>query len=445
MELFFRYEVYMSKNNTAELKLPEGNTVELPIITGTENEKAIDIRSLRAETGYVTLDSGYANTGSCQSAITFINGEEGILRYRGIPIAELCEKSTFLETSYLLIYGELPTTTELEDFSQRITRRTLIHEDMKRFFDGFPRDAHPMAILSSVVSALNTFYQDWMDPRNIERQNLGIIRLIAKLPTLAAFSYKKSIGHPFIYPNNNLSYCANFLNMMFATPAEDYEIDPDVVRALDLLLILHADHEQNCSTSTVRLVGSSLSTLYASIAAGIGALWGPRHGGANQGVIEMLESIVNEGLSPKEFVEKAKRKDSKVRLMGFGHRVYKNYDPRAKVLKKSCDIILNKMASDDHNAPLFNVAKELEEIARSDDYFVQRNLYPNVDFYSGIIYRAIGIPVNFFTAMFALGRLPGWIAQWREMVLSPDMRIGRPRQIYTGETDRRYVPIEKRS
>lgn len=432
----------MSDQKFAELKLPDGKVIQLPVLVGTEDEKAVDITKLRAETGYITLDSGYGNTGACTSEITYLDGEAGILRYRGYPIEELAEKSSFIETSYLLIYGELPTKSQLTKFSDQLTRHTLIHEDMKRFYDGFPRDAHPMAILSSVVSACYTFYQDWDEPRDRDKQDLHIIRLIAKLPTMAAFSYKKSIGHPFIYPDNTLSYCANFLNMMFATPAEDYYLDPDIVSALDLLLILHADHEQNCSTSTVRMVGSSLSNLYASIAAGIGALWGPRHGGANQKVIEMLQNIVAEGGNVKRYVENAKKKDAKDRLMGFGHRVYKNYDPRAKILKAACDRVLKKVS---HKDRLFDVAQELEAVALSDSYFIERKLYPNVDFYSGIIYGVLGIPVNGFTAMFALGRLPGWIAQWREMINAPDNRIDRPRQIYTGSGKRAYLPIDKRS
>ncbi len=429
------------KDEFAELILPEGRTIKLPVVTGSENERAVDITKLRAETGYITLDSGYANTGACKSAITYIDGEKGILRYRGIPIEDLAEKSSFLETSYLLIYGELPSRTQLEKFTIEITRHTMIHEDMKRFYDGFPRDAHPMAILASTVSALYTFYQSWDNPRDESKQDLGIIRLMAKLPTMAAFSYKKSIGQPFIYPDNSLSYCANFLHMMFATPAEDYYIDPDIVAGLDLLLILHADHEQNCSTSTVRMVGSSLSNLFASIAAGIAALWGPLHGGANQEVIEMLQQIAAGGGSGKDFVEKAKQKGSGAKLFGFGHRVYKNYDPRAKILKGACHKILKKVDPKDR---LFDIAQELEEIALKDDYFIERKLYPNVDFYSGIIYHALQIPINGFTQMFALGRLPGWIAQWREAMSEKDIKICRPRQIYTGAVERKYVPIEKR-
>lgn len=426
---------------SAKLTLPDGKSIDLPVLVGVEQEYAIDITQLRAKTGYITLDSGYGNTGSCTSAITYLDGEQGILRYRGYPIEELAEKSNFIETSYLLIYGELPKKAVLDQFTDQLTRHTLIHEDMKRFYDGFPRDAHPMAILSSVVSACYTFYQDWDEPRDPVKQDLGIIRLLAKLPTMAAFSYKKSVGQPFIYPDNSLSYSANFLNMMFATPAEDYYLDPDIVAALDLLLILHADHEQNCSTSTVRMAGSSLSNLYACVAAGIGALWGVRHGGANQKVIEMLHGIVADGGNVQRYVEQAKSKDAQNRLMGFGHRVYKNYDPRAKILKEACHRVLAKIPLKD---PLFEVAQQLEEIALSDSYFIERKLYPNVDFYSGIIYSALGIPVNGFTAMFALGRLPGWIAQWREMVNSPESRIDRPRQIYTGASKRPYLPMDQR-
>ncbi len=425
----------------AEVSFPDGKKIKLPIISGTENERAVDISRLRQDTGYITMDHGYANTGACFSSITYLDGEAGILRYRGIPIEELAEHSTFVETSYLLIYGELPNKAQLQTFTETLVRHTLIHEDMKRFYDGFPRDAHPMAILASVVSALYTFYQDWEDPRDPAKQDLGIIRLLAKLPTMAAFAYKKSVGHPFIYPDNSLSYCANFLNMMFATPAEEYYIDPDVVAALDLLLILHADHEQNCSTSTVRMVGSSLSNLYASISAGISALWGPLHGGANQEVIEMLQAIVRDGGSIKKYVDLAKQKDGGFRLMGFGHRVYKNYDPRAKILKTHCHKIVSKLKSGD---PLFDVALQLEEVALKDEYFIERKLYPNVDFYSGIIYSALNIPINSFTAMFALGRLPGWIAQWREMLHSKETRIGRPRQIYTGKRKSSYIALDER-
>ncbi|MCC6953200.1 MAG: citrate synthase [Deltaproteobacteria bacterium] len=431
----------MAEQQFAEVTLPDGKKIKLPVVVGTENEHAIDITSLRSQSGYITIDEGYANTGACFSSIGYIDGDAGILRYRGYPIEELAEKSTFLETAYLLIFGELPTQKSLNEFTQQISRHMLLHEDMKRFYDGFPRDAHPMAILASTVAALYTFHQDWEDPKDREKQDLNIIRLMAKLPTLAAFAYKKSIGEPFIYPDASLSYCANYLNMMFRTPHVEFALDPDIVHALDLLLILHADHEQNCSTSTVRLVGSSLSNLYASISAGIGALWGPLHGGANQKVIEMLQSIARGGGDVKKYVEMAKSKDSAFRLMGFGHRVYKNYDPRAKILKSACDKVLAKLPV---REPLLQIAQELESVALSDPYFIERKLYPNVDFYSGIIYHALGIPVNGFTAMFALGRLPGWIAQWREMLDAPAFKIGRPRQIYTGPTKRDYVAIGER-
>lgn len=417
----------------------EGKEYELPVIEGSEGEKALDITKLRDTTGYITLDNGYMNTGACQSAITFLDGERGILRYRGIPIEELAEKSNFVETSYLLIYGKLPTEKDLERFQDNLTRHTLLHEDMKRFYDGFPRDAHPMAILGSAVSTLSTFYQD--SSTHGEDMELSIFRLLAKLPTIAAFSYKKSVGHPFIYPTNSLDYCSNFLKMMFAVPAEDYHADADVSKALDLLLILHADHEQNCSTSTVRLVGSSRANLYASVSAGISALWGPLHGGANQEVVEMLGEIHAQGGNVKQFIERVKDKASGVRLMGFGHRVYKNFDPRAKIIKRCCDTILAKMGIND---PLLDIAKRLEEDALSDDYFVSRKLYPNVDFYSGIIYRAIGIPTNMFTVMFAIGRCPGWIAQWKEMIESKGAKIGRPRQIYTGSKETPYKPLKER-
>jgi citrate synthase len=429
------------KPEVATLSLPDGQTITLPIEIGTENERAINISKLRAETGYITLDNGYGNTGSCKSEITFIDGEKGILRYRGIPVEQLAEHSSFLETSYLLIYGELPTATQLDKFVYDVTHHTLIHEDMKRFFDGFPRDAHPMAILSSCVSALSSFYQDWDDPKNQERQDLGFVRLMAKLPTLAAFAYKRSIGQPYIYPRNDLSYCSNFLHMMFATPAEEYYLDPDIAKALDLMLILHADHEQNCSTSTVRLVGSSLSNLYASIAAGIGALWGPLHGGANQKVMEMLQAIADGGGNTDKYVAMAKDKSSDFKLYGFGHRVYKSYDPRATILKKTCKKILAKFSNEN---PLLEIAQQLEEVALKDEYFIERQLYPNVDFYSGLIYTAMNIPVKSFTEMFALGRLPGWIAQWREAMNSADNKLGRPRQVYMGSPIRDYVPMDKR-
>lgn len=428
-------------NDIAELKLA-GKTYELPVLRGTEDEVGIDISKLRAASGAITLDPGYGNTGSCESAITYIDGEKGILRYRGIPIEELAEKSTFVETSYLLIYGKLPTKTELAGFRELLTRHSLIHEDMLHFYDGFPSTAHPMAILSSMVCSLSAYYPDSLDPSDPVQVERLIPRLLSKLRTIAAYSYKRSIGQPVIYPKNALDYCSNFLYMMFAVPSEPYEVDEDIVRALNMLLILHADHEQNCSTSTVRMVGSSDANLFASIAAGICALWGPKHGGANQSVVEMLEEIQANDGDVKRALELAKDKDSNFRLMGFGHRVYKNYDPRAKVIKAHCDKILAKAGIND---PLLDIAKRLEEAALEDSYFKDRKLYPNVDFYSGVIYRAIGIPTNMFTVMFALGRLPGWIAHWREMQIEGNARIGRPRQIYTGPNETHYIPIDQRS
>ena len=419
-----------------ELKI-NGKTIELPVITGTEKEKGIDVSQLRTDTNYITYDPSYANTGSCASDITYISGEEGILRYRGYPIEQLADNSSFVEVIYLLLYGELPTQEELDSFNKEITYHSLIHEDMKRFFDGYPMNAHPMGVLASTVAALSTFYPARVDG-DIE---LNIIRLLAKVKTLAAFAYKKSIGQPLIYPKNDLGFEENFLHMMFAVPAEDYIVDPVMAEALRLLLILHADHEQNCSTSTVRMVGSSRANLFISIAAGIGALWGTLHGGANQRVIEMLKMINADGGNFEKYVDMAKDKNSNFKLMGFGHRVYKNFDPRAKILKKSADNLLTKMGIDD---PLLNIAKELEKVALNDDYFISRKLYPNVDFYSGIIYRAIGIPTKMFTVMFALGRLPGWIAQWKEMRNTDKPRIYRPRQIYTGVAKRDFIPIENR-
>lgn len=418
-----------------------GKTYEFPVVEGSQGERGIDIAKLRDLTGLITLDPGYMNTGSCQSSITFLDGEKGILRYRGIPIEVLAEKSTFVETSYLLINGKLPNQKELDTFTNTLTRHTMLHEDMKRIYDGFPRDAHPMAILSSAVSTLSTFYQDLLYSDAPSDRNLSIHRLLAKLPTIAACSYKKSIGQPFVYPTNSLDYCSNFLKMMFSVPAEEYVVDPVVAKALDLLLILHADHEQNCSTSTVRLVGSSRANLYASVSAGISALWGPLHGGANQEVIEMLQTIHKTGGDVKKFVERVKNREQGARLMGFGHRVYKNFDPRAKIIKQYCDLILNKLGISD---PLLDIAKRLEEAALSDEYFISRKLYPNVDFYSGIIYKAIGIPTNMFTVMFAIGRTPGWIAQWKEMIESPGSKIGRPRQIYTGQAEGSYIPMSQR-
>jgi citrate synthase len=415
--------------------------LELQVTQGSEGERGIDISSLRAKTGLVTLDPAFMNTAAVESAITFLDGEKGILRYRGIPIEELGEKSTFIETAYLLIYGNLPTKDESQKFEHLLTRHSMIHEDMKRFFDGYPMTAHPMAILSSMVTSLSSFYPHTLNAKADEYRDITIVRLISKLATIAAFSYKKSIGHPFVYPRNNLDYCSNFLQMMFAVPAEDYVVDPVAVKALNLLLILHADHEQNCSTSTVRIVGSAQTNLFASISAGICALWGPLHGGANQEVVEMLTDIRHKGLTAAQFIAQVKDKKTGIRLMGFGHRVYKNFDPRAKIIKRACDELLQKLGFKD---PMLDLAKELEQAALSDSYFVERKLYPNVDFYSGIIYRALGIPTAMFTVMFALGRLPGWIAHWKEMIEDPATKIGRPRQIYTGPTEHHYVPIEKR-
>jgi citrate synthase len=419
----------------------DGTVYELPVVVGSENEKAIDISSLRAKSGYITLDSGFKNTGSTKSAITYLDGENGILRYRGYPIEQLAEKASFIEVAYLLIYGELPTQTQLDHFQNSITKHTLVHEDMKQFFEAYPAKAHPMGVLASMVCSLSTFYPESLNPnRSSEDFDLTIHRLLAKLPTLAAWSYKNAMRHPFMYPKNNLEYCENFLYMMFAMPTEEFKVDPVVVSALNKLLILHADHEQNCSASTVRIVGSSQANLYASISAGISALWGPLHGGANQAVIEMLEKIHNDGGDVDKWVAKAKDKDDPFRLMGFGHRVYKNFDPRATIIKKACDDVLEKMGIVD---PMLDIAKKLEKVALEDEYFKARNLYPNVDFYSGIIYKALNIPTEMFTVMFALGRLPGWIAQWKEM-LSNGEPIGRPRQVYVGATERDYVDINKR-
>jgi citrate synthase len=427
-------------SEVAKLQIGDSQ-IELPIVVGTENERALDIGRLRADTGHITLDEGYVNTGSTLSAITYLDGEQGVLRYRGYPIEVIAERCDFIETSYLLIYGELPNAEQLSKFRMSLRRHTMLHEDMKSFYNGFPRDAHPMAILSSVVGALSTFYQDSLNPRDAAQLEISFHRLIAKLPTIAAYAYKKSIGQPFVYPQNDLTYVENFLQMMFAVPSEPYQIDPDAVEALNLLLIVHADHEQNCSTSTVRMVGSSDANLFASIAAGICALWGPLHGGANQACVEMLEAIRADGGDVARYVAKAKEKDSGFRLMGFGHRVYKNFDPRATIIKRSCDKLLAKLGISD---PIFEIAKELERVALSDPYFIERKLYPNVDFYSGVIYRAIGIPVQMFTVLFAIGRLPGWIAHWKEMHESPTKKIARPRQIYTGAKQREFVPLEKR-
>jgi citrate synthase len=428
--------------NNAVLYLPDGQSIELPVLTGTEGERAVDIGKLRPQTGYITMDPGYGNTGSCQSTITFLNGEKGILRYRGIPIEQLAAKASFVEVCYLVIYGKLPTQSELDAFRYELNHHALLHEDMKHFFASFSGHAHPMAILSAMIASLSGYYGEASAVNGAGEFDVNAARLISKIRTLAAFSYKKSIGQPFVYPDDSLSYCANFLRMMFGVPTRDYEPDPVVVDALNLLLILHADHEQNCSTATVRTVGSSHANLYASVAAGILALWGPLHGGANQKVIEMLERIRADGGNVAKFVRMAKDKDSGFRLMGFGHRVYKNFDPRATVIKNACDKVLAQLGIDD---PVLDLAKQLEEAALADDYFVERKLYPNVYLYSGIIHRAIGIPVNMFTVMFALGRLPGWIGQWKEMMDDPTHRITRPRQIYQGNTEVDYVPIEQRS
>jgi citrate synthase len=427
--------------STAVLHHPGGD-YEMEIHAATEGASAFDVGKLLPSTGLVTLDSGFGSTAACSSAITYIDGDAGILRYRGYPIDQLAQGSTFLETSYLLIYGELPSQAELDAFTNRISRHTLLHEDLKRFFEGFPRDAHPMPVLSSAVSALSTFYQDSLDPFDEDAVELSTVRLLAKLPTIAAYAYKKSMGQPFLYPDNSLGLVENFLRMTFGFPAEPYEVDPEFARALDVLLILHADHEQNCSTSTVRMVGSSQANLFASISAGINALFGPLHGGANQAVLEMLQRIrdVEDG-NVDAFVERVKNREKGARLMGFGHRVYKNYDPRAKIVKQSADEILKKLGVSD---PLLDIAKALEERALADDYFIERKLYPNVDFYTGVIYRAMGFPVKMFTVLFALGRLPGWIAHWREMINDPSTKIGRPRQLYVGATERPYVPMSNR-
>ena len=427
----------MTDEKTAQLNLGEID-YEMEAIVGSEDEVGLDVRKLRANTGLITYDPGYGNTGSCSSAITFIDGEKGILRYRGYPIEQVAEAASFAEVCYLLVYGRLPSIGEYDVFRLALTRHTLVHEDMKKFFEGFPPNSYPMAVLSSMVAALSTYYRDTTTEADINR---NIIRLIAKVSTVAAFSYKKSVGQPFVYPRNDLSYTENFLYMMFSVPTEPYEVPAVVDSALNLLLILHADHEQNCSTSTVRMVGSSEANLFASISAGISALSGPLHGGANQKVIEMLELIRKDGGNYQKYMDMAKDKESGFRLMGFGHRVYKNYDPRAQLLRKSADQVLDELGVDD---PLLDIARNLEDIALKDDYFVERKLYPNVDFYSGILYRAMGIPTNMFTVMFALGRLPGWIAHWREMRADPEGKIHRPRQIYVGETERDFVPIAER-
>ena len=419
----------------------DGQELELKVIPATEGSSGIEISKLLTTLGVITLDPGFTNTGSTTSKVTYIDGDAGILRYRGYPIEQLAKSSTFLETSYLLINGELPTADELGAFTSRISRHTMLHEDLKRFFDGFPRDAHPMPVLSSAVSALSTFYQDALDPFNPEQVELSTIRLLAKLPTIAAYAYKKSVGQPLLYPDNSLGLVENFLRMSFGFPAEPYEVNPKLAKALDQLLILHADHEQNCSTSTVRLVGSSNANLFASVSAGINALFGPLHGGANQAVLEMLEKMRREGGGVDAFVKRVKNKEPGVKLMGFGHRVYKNYDPRAALVKATADEVLADLGANDE---LLDLAKQLEEVALSDDYFISRKLYPNVDFYTGLIYKAMGFPERMFTVLFALGRLPGWIAQWREMINDPATKIGRPRQVYTGYTERDYLALDAR-
>lgn len=435
-----RDDVSEKRDNAVVLRYGDGEYT-YPVIDSTVGDTGFDIGKLRSQTGLVTLDSGYGNTAAYKSAITYLDGEQGILRYRGYPIEQLADGSSFVEVAYLLINGELPTVDELASFKNEITQHTLLHEDVKRFYDGFPRDAHPMAMLSSVVSALSTFYQDSHNPFDEKQRDLSTIRLLAKLPTIAAYAYKKSIGHPFVYPRNDLGYVENFLRMTFSVPAQEYVPDPVVVSALDKLLILHADHEQNCSTSTVRLVGSSQANMFASISAGISALWGPLHGGANQSVLEMLEGIQAAGGDVDTFIRKVKNKEDGVKLMGFGHRVYKNFDPRAKIIKAAAHDVLSALGKSDE---LLDIALKLEEHALADEYFVERKLYPNVDFYTGLIYRAMGFPTEMFTVLFALGRLPGWIAQWHEMIKEPGSRIGRPRQIYTGEVLRDFVPVESR-
>ncbi len=424
----------------AKLVHPNGELL-LGEVPATVGASGYDVSALLKETGHITLDHGFMNTASCESAITYIDGDKGILRYRGYPIEQLAEKSTFIETSFLLIYGHLPSPTELSKFTQDITMHTMVHDDLRRFFDGFPRDAHPMPVLSSAVSALSTFYQDSLDPFDERQVEISTIRLMAKIPTLAAYAYKKTIGQPSRYPDNSLDYVSNFMNMTFGVPAEPYEVNPAIVKALDMLFILHADHEQNCSTSTVRMVGSSHANLFASVSAGINALFGPLHGGANQAVLEMLEGIQSSGDTVQQFITRVKNREEGVKLMGFGHRVYKSYDPRAAIVRKHAHDILTMLGVQD---PLFDIARELEEAALSDEFFIERKLYPNVDFYTGLIYRAIGFPTRMFTVLFAIGRVPGWIAQWQEMITDPDTKIGRPRQVYIGEAERDYTDLAKR-
>ena len=419
----------------------ENGQLILGEVPSTVGSAGLDISKLLKETGHVTLDHGFMNTAACSSSITYIDGDQGILRYRGYPIEQLAQSSTFLETSYLLIYGQLPTPAQLSTFEEDIQRHTMVNEDLRRFFDGFPRDAHPMPVLSSAVSALSTFYQDSLDPFDPRQVEISTIRLMAKLPTLAAYAHKKTVGQPYMYPDNGLGYVANFLSMTFGVPAEKYVVNEEIVKALDMLFILHADHEQNCSTSTVRMVGSSQANMFASISAGINALFGPLHGGANQAVLEMLHEIQDSGDSVEKFISRVKNREDGIRLMGFGHRVYKNYDPRAAIVKKHAHSILEMLGVQD---PLFDIARQLEEAALGDDFFIERSLYPNVDFYTGLIYRAIGFPIQMFTVLFAMGRLPGWIAQWQEMITDPTTKIGRPRQVYIGEDARDYKPINLR-
>jgi citrate synthase len=432
----------MTDVKTGDVKLEHpGGQLSMPVRNAVEGPAGVDVGQLLKETGYVTLDTGFVNTASCTSAITYIDGDAGILRYRGYPIDQLAGKASFLETSYLLIYGELPTETQLAEFDSRVRRHSLLHEEMRQFFGGFPRDAHPMAVLSSAVSALSTFYQDALDPFNPEDVEISTVRLLAKVPTIASYAYKKSIGQPTLFPDNNLGYVENFLRLTFGVPSEDYEVDPVVAKVLDMLLVLHADHEQNCSTSTVRLVGSSHANLFASVSAGVNALFGPLHGGANEAVLTMLTGIHENGGDVNAFVERVKKKEPGVKLMGFGHRVYKNYDPRAAIVKDAARDVLERTGGND---PLLELAMKLEEIALADDFFISRKLYPNVDFYTGLIYKAMGFPTKMFTVLFALGRLPGWIAQWREMIEDPATKIGRPRQLYTGAPERAFVPMTDR-
>jgi citrate synthase len=427
---------------TDEATLKHGDDeLALPVRPSVEGPAGFDIGGLLKSTGHVTLDTGFMNTASCESTITYIDGEAGILRYRGYPIEQLAQKSSFIEVSYLLIYGELPTAEQLDAFNRKLKNHTMIHEEMRRFFDGFPRDAHPMAVLSSAVSALSTFYQDSLDPFDPDHVEASTIRLMAKVPTIASYAFKKATGLPLMYPDNSLDYVQNFLRMTFGVPTTDYNVDPEVAQVLDQLFILHADHEQNCSTSTVRMVGSSHANLFASVSAGVNALFGPLHGGANQAVLDMLGRIHADGGDINAFVRRVKDREDGVKLMGFGHRVYKNYDPRAAIVKKSAQAVMKKMTQPD---PLLDLAMQLEEIALADDYFVSRKLYPNVDFYTGLIYKAMGFPTPMFTVLFALGRLPGWIAQWREMIKDPTTKIGRPRQLYTGAAERDYVAVEQR-